>query len=397
MSHAEAEATTLLEGARAAAGRRGVALEIVRESGSADRLPQLLARHARHTDLTVIGQPDLDTNGVDDALLVEAGFMDSGHAALVVPRAGVPQLPPRSALIVWDGSREAARATTDALPLLRHAERTVILVVDADAMGGRVGAPPGADLAAHLSRHQVKAEVKLVASGSAGIADVLLAQVRDSQADLLVMGGYGHSRLREMLLGGVTRHMLERMTVPIVDLPLMATEAPTRPCASEPCPAARLRAEHAGVSGPLLLVEPSPAARASMQTRLVARGFAVTAVPTIQHGEATVGADRFTHAVVNLRLGDGHGLELVQLSAPVAMPAMRIVVVTDVDSFASVILALRAGADDYIAQPVDDGRAGRRAAGSSARAATGPGHAAWASVALAGSTSCAFTSNATAT
>lgn len=216
VSHAEAEATTLLEGARAAAGRRGVVLEIVRESGSADRLPQLLARHARHTDLTVIGQPDLDTNGVDDALLVEAGFMDSGHAALIVPRAGVPQLPPRSALIAWDGSREAARATTDALPLLRHAERTVILVVDADAMGGRVGAPPGADLAAHLSRHQVKAEVKLVASGSAGIADVLLAQVRDSQADLLVMGGYGHSRLREMLLGGVTRHMLERMTVPLL-------------------------------------------------------------------------------------------------------------------------------------------------------------------------------------
>ncbi len=133
----------------------------------------------------------------------------------------------------------------------------------------------------------------------------------------------------------------------------MATEAPSSPCASEPCPAAGCRAEHAGVSGPLLLVEPSPAARASMQTRLVARGFAVTAVPTIRHGEATVCTDRFTHAVVNLPLGDGRWLELVQLLRQ-SQPAMRIVVISDVDSFATVILALRAGADDYIAKPVHD-------------------------------------------
>jgi len=90
-----------------------------------------------------------------------------------------------------------------------------------------------------------------------------------------------------------------------------------------------------------------------MQTRLVARGFAVTAVPTIRHGEATVCTDRFTHAVVNLPLGDGRWLELVQLLRQ-SRPSMRIVVISDVDSFATVILALRAGADDYIAKPVHD-------------------------------------------
>src|SRR6185436_8841663 len=86
----------------------------------------------------------------------------------------------------------------------------------------------------------------------------------------------------------------------IVDVPLMETEASSRLCISEPCPAASRRAEQADLLGPLLLVEPSPAARASIQRRLAARGFVVTAVPSIRHGEATVGTDRFTHAVVNL-------------------------------------------------------------------------------------------------
>ena len=72
------------------------------------------------------------------------------------------------------------------------------------------------ELAAHLRRHEVKAEVRQVTSGGAGMADVLLGQARDEAADLLVMGGYGHSRLREMLVGGTTRHILEHMTVPVL-------------------------------------------------------------------------------------------------------------------------------------------------------------------------------------
>lgn len=133
----------------------------------------------------------------------------------------------------------------------------------------------------------------------------------------------------------------------------METEASSRLGVSEPWPAASRRAEQADVAGPLLLVEPAPAARASLRIRLAARGFAVTAVPCIRHGEAAVRTDRFTHAVVNLPLGDGRWLELVQLLRQ-SRPSMRIVVITDVDSFATVILALRAGADDYIAKPVQD-------------------------------------------
>jgi nucleotide-binding universal stress UspA family protein len=214
LAHAEAEAEDILAAARVAADQRGVALATIRESGTLDRLPHLLARHARHTDLTIVGQPDLAAHGVDDAALTEAAFMDSGHPALVVPRSWSGALPPRRAVVAWDGSREAARAATDAVPLLQTAELVLVLVVDARDIGGRTDGRPGEELAAHLQRHDVNAEVRLVASGGAAVPDVLLAQARDGAADLLVMGGYGHSRLREMMFGGTTRYVLEHMPVP---------------------------------------------------------------------------------------------------------------------------------------------------------------------------------------
>ena len=91
-------------------------LAVLRASGPLDRLPQLLARHARCTDLTIVGQADLAAHGVDDTALIEAAFMDSGRPALVIPRAGAAVLPPRRAIVAWDGSREAARAANDAIP-----------------------------------------------------------------------------------------------------------------------------------------------------------------------------------------------------------------------------------------------------------------------------------------
>jgi nucleotide-binding universal stress UspA family protein len=216
LAHAVAEAEPTLTAARAAAGRHGVALEAVRESGSLDRLPILLARHARHTDLTIVGQPDPESSGADEALLAEAAFMDSGHPALVLPRAVAATLPPRRAIVAWDGSREAARAATDAIPLLQPAELVRVVVVDARDAGDRAGDRPGEELAAHLRRHGVRAEVRHVPSGGAAVTEVLQAQAAAEAADLLVMGGYGHSRLREMLVGGTTRHMLGHTTLPVL-------------------------------------------------------------------------------------------------------------------------------------------------------------------------------------
>ncbi len=216
LAAAEREAERVLAAAREAATRRGVELGTRCETGSVDRLPSMLARDARHADLVVVGQPDPEAGGADEAFLVEAAFMDSGRPALLVPHGGGRAMPPGRALVAWDGSREAARAVHDALPLLRAAEDVVILVVDGRDLGTRVGEHPGADVAAHLARHEVRARVKGVRSGRAATAELILAQAGEERADLLVMGGYGHSRLREMMLGGVTRHVLEHTTVPVL-------------------------------------------------------------------------------------------------------------------------------------------------------------------------------------
>jgi len=210
LAHGEAEAEAVLASARADAERHGLTLAVIRASGPLDRLPQLLARHARCTDLTIVGQADLAAHGVDDTALIEAAFMDSGRPALVVPRQGPAVLPPRRAIVAWDGSREAARAANDAIPLLQLAE--FVLVVDARDAGDHLGA----ELVAHLVRHEVKAELRQVASSGSGIAEILLAQAHADAADLLVMGGYGHSRLREMMLGGTTRSILEHMSLPVL-------------------------------------------------------------------------------------------------------------------------------------------------------------------------------------
>lgn len=216
LMHAEAESEGTLAAARAAAEGRGVAFDALRESTSLDKLPTLLARHARYTDITVMGQPDVESGGADEAALAEAAFMDSGHPALVIPRSWSGSLPPRRAIVAWDGSREAARAATDAIPLLQAAELVLILVVDARDISGAIHHSPGEELALHLRRHNLNAQARQISSDGASVPEIILAQARSEAADLLVMGGYGHSRLREMLIGGTTRYFLEHMTVPVL-------------------------------------------------------------------------------------------------------------------------------------------------------------------------------------
>jgi nucleotide-binding universal stress UspA family protein len=207
----EREADERLAALSAIAAAKGVKLETRRETAGLDHLSAILARQGRRADLIVVG-PGADT---DQSALTEAAFMDTGRPALVVPTEWSGTLPPKRALIAWDGSREAARATGDAVPLLQTAEDVIVLTVDAHRAGARYSDRPGFGLTTYLTRHGAKARVKQVAA-SGGIADTILVQVAEERADLLVMGGYGHSPMREMMFGGVTRSLLESATCPVL-------------------------------------------------------------------------------------------------------------------------------------------------------------------------------------
>jgi nucleotide-binding universal stress UspA family protein len=173
--------------------------------------PDTLARVARRFDLTMVSQPRPESQGSDE-MFVEAALFGSGRPVLVVPYIQKAGLKLDRALVCWDGSRTAARATADALPLLARAKVTeVVTVADGSASTEEI---PGIDFAQHLARHGIKVELKRLVRGDIDVADVILSHVADTSADLIVMGGYGHSRLREFVLGGVTRNLLKSMTAP---------------------------------------------------------------------------------------------------------------------------------------------------------------------------------------
>jgi len=169
---------------------------------------------ARYADLLIVGQPDGDASAEERAL-IETLLVGCGRPVLVIPSIGAPAGFGGKAIVAWDARREAARAVADALPLLTKAEETEVVTVNARPGRGGHGAEPGADIAAHLARHGVKVRVAQLSSGPLSVGDLLLNRASDQGADLIVMGAYAHSRLRDLVLGGVTKHMLKHMTVPV--------------------------------------------------------------------------------------------------------------------------------------------------------------------------------------
>jgi nucleotide-binding universal stress UspA family protein len=173
--------------------------------------------HGRYVDLVVLGQTDPD-NG--EAALFQPSAEDValavGRPVLVVPYAGRFEECGRRVLVAWNASRAATRAVNDAMPLLAGAETVTVLSVDPNEDSRAHGDVPGMDIASHLARHGVKANVETTVSGGIGVGNVLLSRASDVGADLLVMGAYGHARVRELLLGGATRTILQSMTLPVL-------------------------------------------------------------------------------------------------------------------------------------------------------------------------------------
>ena len=193
------------------ARRAGIASEwrvVETDSASAVTL------HARYADLAIIGQDDPDNPAVA-AGVAQSALLGSGRPVLVVPFIGAKSLGER-VLVAWNATREAARAVNDALPLIEGAKQVTVLSINpARGIAGE-GDVPAADIAHHLARHGVKAEAAHTRTEDIGIGEVILSRAADLGADLIVMGGYGHSRAREFVLGGATRTLLQHMTVPVL-------------------------------------------------------------------------------------------------------------------------------------------------------------------------------------
>jgi nucleotide-binding universal stress UspA family protein len=194
-----------------AARRAGVSFESWSTSasvpGSADRFGAM----ARRFDLSVVAQAEPDKLAPEE-IIIEGALFGSGRPVVVVPyiqKAGVKL---DRVMIAWDASRAAARAVGDAMPLLERAGAIEVVIVTNERP--KSDEIPGADIGRHLARRGLKVEVKRIVATDIDVASALLSHAADTGADFMVMGGYGHSRLREFVLGGVTRGILKSVTIP---------------------------------------------------------------------------------------------------------------------------------------------------------------------------------------
>ena len=175
-----------------------------------------VALHARYADVVIVGQHDPDGSNPQATAIVEHVLFSAGRPVLVVPYAGEHPVAGNRVLVGWKPSREAARAVNDALGILSKAEMATVFSVNPKNGIDAHGEEPGADIALHLARHGIKVEVEHTVAPDVADADILLNQASEMSADLIVIGAYGHSRIREMVLGGVTRTLLKQMTVPVL-------------------------------------------------------------------------------------------------------------------------------------------------------------------------------------
>lgn len=171
---------------------------------------------ARYADLVVIGQNDpREISPVVMPDFPQYVVLHSGRPVLLVPHQGRFDTIGKRVLIGWDESMAATRTITNAIPLLRRADIVEVAVFNPESQPQVHGAVPGSDIALYLARHDIKVDV-LQRKTDAEVGDALLSLANEVNADLIVLGGYGHARFREIMLGGVTSTVLDTMTVPVL-------------------------------------------------------------------------------------------------------------------------------------------------------------------------------------
>jgi nucleotide-binding universal stress UspA family protein len=196
-----------------ASKRAGVSAQPLTLSASFAGVGEQFGQMARRFDLAIVGQAEPETTAIEE-IIAEAALFGSGRPVILVPYIQKAPLKLDNVMLCWDGSRAAARAIADAMPLLERSGSVEVFIVASER--GKRDQIEGADLGEHLARHGLKVEIKRTAAGDIDVADAILSHAADAGTDFMVMGGYGHSRLREFVLGGVTRTILRSMTVPVL-------------------------------------------------------------------------------------------------------------------------------------------------------------------------------------
>ena len=196
-----------------ATDQAGISAEPLITSASLAGAGDKFARMARRFDLAIVGQAEPEISSMEQ-IIAETTLFESGRPMMMVPYIQKAPFKAENVMICWDGSRTAARAVADAIPIIRNSGRVEIVMVTNER--GKQDELDGADIGQHLARHGLKVDVHRISGASIDVGDALLSHAADSGADFMVMGGYGHSRLREFVLGGVTRSIFESMTVPVL-------------------------------------------------------------------------------------------------------------------------------------------------------------------------------------
>jgi nucleotide-binding universal stress UspA family protein len=209
----ETAASAAIKDFNIATDQAGISAESLTTNAGLAAAGDHFARMARRFDLAIVGQAQPDISSVEQ-IIGETTLFESGRPVIMVPYIQKAWFKTDNVMICWDGSRTAARAVADAMPIIGKTGRVEIVIVANER--GKQDEIEGADIGQHLARHGLKVDVHRISGGNIDVGDALLSHAADSGADLMVMGGYGHSRLREFVLGGVTRSIFESMTLPVL-------------------------------------------------------------------------------------------------------------------------------------------------------------------------------------
>ena len=214
LQQAQTEAEALYQSAKALLQQQDIRWSLDWGSAQMGGTGTLVAERARFVDLVVVPRPAADAQNRDADLIIEAALFDGGVPVLVVPQAGLPPDWGENVIVGWNQSREAMRAIRGAMPLLLGAKSVSITIIDPPRHGPE-RSDPGGPVSQMLARHGIHAEVSVLAKTMPRVSDVLKRHARDKGATLIVMGAYGHSRLREFVFGGATRAMIDGTEVPV--------------------------------------------------------------------------------------------------------------------------------------------------------------------------------------